>query len=122
MINVDSGADHTKTHVPSFPGDPVTGEPKSIDTGLMFYDIREGTGAQPSGANTRVKVQYTGWLTDGTKFDSSVDKGQPIIWPVGKFIRGWVDGLMTMKVGAKRKLIIPYNLAYGEAGEPPRVS
>jgi len=65
-------------------------------------------------------VHYTGWLTDGTKFDSSVDRGQPFQFSIGQgqVIRGWDEGVMTMKVGGKRKLTIPPNLAYGDAGAP----
>src|SRR5450756_1200920 len=66
-------------------------------------------------------VHYTGWLTDGTKFDSSVDRGQPITFPAGlhRVIPGWDTGFTGMHVGGKRRLFIPYQLAYGEAGKPP---
>jgi FKBP-type peptidyl-prolyl cis-trans isomerase len=93
--------------------------PKTVttDSGLQYEDIVVGTGASPQ-AGQKVKVHYTGWLTDGTKFDSSFDHGGPIDFPigVGGVIKGWDEGLMTMKVGGKRKLIIPPQLGYGARG------
>ena len=87
------------------------------DTGLMYYDIVEGDGASPEDGQT-VVVHYTGWLEDGTQFDSSVERGQPFTFPIatGSVIAGWDEGVATMKIGGKRQLMIPADLAYGEGG------
>jgi len=86
-------------------------------SGLKYIDLTVGTGASPAPGQIAV-VHYTGWLTDGKKFDSSVDRGQPFEFPLGqgRVIRGWDEGVATMKVGGKRKLIIPPDLGYGARG------
>ena len=101
------------------PGDPVTGEAMTSDSGLSWYDLTDGDGVQPAGATSTVEVHYTGWLNDGTKFDSSVDRGQTISFPLNGVIAGWTEGVGSMKVGGKRKLIIPSNLGYGPNGNGP---
>jgi FKBP-type peptidyl-prolyl cis-trans isomerase len=90
-----------------------------IDTasGLGYVEIVEGTGERPR-AGDSVSVHYTGWLKSGEKFDSSHDRGQPLVFPLGKgrVIKGWDEGVSTMRVGGKRKLIIPAHLGYGDRG------
>ena len=84
-------------------------------SGLQYKVIKLGTGPKPTASDV-VKVHYTGTLIDGTKFDSSVDRGQPAQFPVGGVIKGWVEGLQLMPVGSKFMLYIPANLAYGSSG------
>jgi peptidylprolyl isomerase len=86
-------------------------------TGLKYTDVVVGKGASPT-PGKMVKVHYTGTLENGKKFDSSVDRNEPFSFliGVGQVIKGWDEGVMTMKVGGKRKLIIPANLGYGARG------
>jgi FKBP-type peptidyl-prolyl cis-trans isomerase len=87
------------------------------DSGIAYFILKEGDGATPTASDT-VQVHYTGWLLDGTKFDSSVDRGQPATFPLSGVIKGWTEGVGLMKVGSKHKLVIPPDLAYGQAGRP----
>ena len=89
----------------------------TTDSGLQYYDIVEGDGPMPEEGQI-VVVHYTGWLEDGTKFDSSLDRGQPFTFPLGQgsVIAGWDEGVATMKVGGMRQLRIPADLAYGDTG------
>ncbi len=86
-------------------------------SGLKYVELKEGTGATPQPGQT-VEVHYVGTLEDGTKFDSSRDRGQPFSFKigVGQVIKGWDEGLSTMKVGGRRQLIIPPELGYGSRG------
>lgn len=95
----------------------VVGAEITTPSGLKYVDLVVGAGESPK-PGQMVTVHYTGTLENGTKFDSSVDRGQPYIFPigVGKVIKGWDEGVMTMKIGGKRKLIIPPDLGYGARG------
>jgi peptidyl-prolyl cis-trans isomerase A (cyclophilin A) len=100
-------------------GVDVSGGSKSA-SGLWAVDPKVGEGAQPN-PTSKVKVHYTGWLTNGTKFDSSVDRGQPIDFGLNQVIKGWTEGVAGMKVGGKRYLVIPPELGYGDRGSPPAI-
>ncbi len=97
-----------------------TGKPVQTASGLSYIDVMEGTGASPKDGQT-VVVHYTGTLQEnGKKFDSSLDRNEPFKFHIGKkeVIPGWDEGVATMKVGGKRTLIVPANLAYGRNGVP----
>lgn len=97
----------------------VSGDPVKTASGLEYWDIKAGTGAVAQAGQT-VKVHYTGWLTTGKKFDSSVGKAPFEVTPLGNapVIKGWNEGIIGMKVGGKRQLRIPPDLAYGADGYP----
>ena len=91
-IDATSGEIVSKSSVTRFPGDPVSGDWIETASGLKYFDIVEGDGAAPAGPEARVKVHYSGWLVDGTSFDSSVDRGQPITFGLNQVIAGWTEG------------------------------
>ncbi|MCI0514384.1 FKBP-type peptidyl-prolyl cis-trans isomerase [candidate division KSB1 bacterium] len=95
----------------------MTTKPYTTPSGLTIQDLKVGTGAEAQ-ALQQVEVHYTGWLTDGKKFDSSVDRGTPFTFQLGagQVIKGWDEGVAGMKIGGKRRLTIPSQLAYGEMG------
>ncbi len=107
--------------VGQIPGEPISGDVVTTDSGLQYYVLAEGDGAQPQ-AGEQVAVHYTGYLLeDGTKFDSSVDRAQPFefVLGMGQVIQGWDEALALMKVGGKSKLIVPPDLGYGADGRAP---
>jgi peptidylprolyl isomerase len=125
---------HTATATPATNIPKVVGIPKTLYA-LKYIDTKIGTGPLAissvlgtTQANSKIEwytVHYTGWLTDGTKFDASLDHpgGEPITFPAGvrRVILGWDTGFQGMHVGGKRRLFIPYQLAYGETGKPPTI-
>ncbi len=100
----------------------VTGVGVKTDSGLQYWDIRIGNG-DVAKEGSHVRVHYTGWLTTGKKFDSSVDAGKPFDFTIGngEVIKGWEEGVAGMKVGGKRQLRIPPALGYGAEGAPPDI-
>ena len=95
----------------------VEGEPTKTATGLEYWELKAGAG-DTAIKGQQVRVHYTGWLTDGKKFDSSLDRGEPFVFPLGagRVIKGWDEGVAGMKVGGKRQLRIPPELGYGARG------
>jgi FKBP-type peptidyl-prolyl cis-trans isomerase len=98
---------------------PVTGQSNTTPSGLEYLDVVVGTGAVAN-AGQQVSVHYTGWLADGSSFDSSVSRGQPFAFALGRgqVIKGWDEGVSGMRIGGKRRLIIPAALGYGARGAP----
>ena len=115
-----TGAATSAGVVATLPGESV-GQMQQVTTssGLKYTDLKVGDGAVAE-TGMVASVHYTGWLMDGTKFDSSLDRGQPLSFKLGggRVIRGWEEGVKGMRVGGKRKLVIPSDLAYGDAGFP----
>ncbi|MCH8107716.1 MAG: FKBP-type peptidyl-prolyl cis-trans isomerase [Chloroflexi bacterium] len=107
----------TATSAPTTTSSKEAAELTTTPSGLQYRDLVVGTGEDARTGATAV-VHYTGWLEDGTKFDSSVDRGQTFDFVIGQgqVIKGWDEGVATMKVGGKRELIIPPDLAYGDRG------
>jgi len=114
-LSAQTAAQKTDTSAPT----KVTGDGVKTSSGLQYWDITVGTG-DVAKQGSHVKVHYTGWLTNGKKFDSSVDRGQPFEFTIGRgeVIKGWEEGVTGMKVGGKRQLRIPPELGYGREGYP----
>jgi FKBP-type peptidyl-prolyl cis-trans isomerase len=119
---VEEQASSFKTSaLPSAPSPSASSTPAAPGK-LQITDVKVGKGTEAR-AGDHVMVHYTGTLTNGTKFDSSRDRGAPFGFTLGQgeVIKGWDQGVAGMKVGGQRKLVIPYDLAYGEAGQPPTI-
>lgn len=116
VLAVTQTAEATSRPTMAFPGIPT--DVITTTTGLKYKDLVVGTGAEAK-SGSQVTVNYTGWLTDGTKFDSSLDSGKPFNFQLGagNVIKGWDEGVASMKVGGKRILVIPPDLGYGSSGQ-----
>lgn len=112
-----SEADATPAENTAPAGDTIT-----TNSGLQYIILKEGNGSLPKPGRS-VTVNYTGYLLDGTKFDSSIPSGRPFTFRLGtgSVIRGWDEGIALLKTGTKARLILPYHLAYGEEGYPPLI-
>jgi len=126
VVDASSGAVTSTETVARFPGDPLEGaEMRTTDSGLMYYVLKKGDGPKPAGPTATVTVHYTGYFNDGSKFDSSYDRNQPATFPLNRVIAGWTEGVGDMRIGEKRKLIIPSDLGYGDRGRsgiPPKAT
>ena len=100
---------------------PADNDQKTTESGLKYSILKEGRGSEPPKMGDKVKVHYTGWLMDGTEFDSSRKRGKPSEFVLGQVIKGWNEGLKLMTAGARYKFTIPSALAYGEAGKAPAI-
>jgi FKBP-type peptidyl-prolyl cis-trans isomerase FkpA len=121
LATAPASADEKKTVTPSEPEKKSESKMTKTPSGLQYEDTKVGTGASPQKGQTCV-MNYTGWLWEngakGAKFDSSLDRNTPFSFPIGqgRVIKGWDEGVLTMKVGGKRTLLIPPDLGYGSRG------
>lgn len=106
---------------PNAPADVAAppADAETTESGLAYKILTPGTGDETPTTTSMVRVHYTGWTTDGVKFDSSVDRGEPAEFPLDKVIPGWTEGVSLMKVGEKRRLWIPVELAYNNRPDRP---
>jgi len=102
--------------------DKAAAEPGATRTssGLVYRELKTGTGASPTATDT-VKVNYRGTLVDGTEFDSSYKRNEPLQFPLNRVIPCWTEGVQKMKVGGKSRLVCPSSIAYGDQGSPPAI-
>lgn len=107
--------------VPRLPGAAVEGEPVAGPAGVTWYVLQEGQGDPPPTDDSNVRIEYDGWLLDGTRFDSSSDIGRPVTLPLSNFLPGWAAGMRGMRPGERRKLIVPPEGAFGRMGNPPMI-
>ena len=117
LLGSDDDKQDTATNSPTSVADA---DYTTTDSGLQYYDIKPGTGESPT-PGKEVTVHYTGWLTNGKQFDSSVSRNRPFSFAIDKrqVIKGWDEGVLSMKVGGVRQLKMPPELGYGAAGSPP---
>ena len=101
--------------------EPVVGKTYTTASGLQYEVLRAGSGKRPASKFDRVRVHYHGYLPNGTVFDSSVDRGESIVFGLSQVIPGWTEGVQLMREGSKYRFKVPHYLAYGEAGSPPQI-
>ena len=102
------------------PGSVASGDAETTDSGLQITHVERGSGETPKASDT-VQVHYHGTFPDGRVFDSSVDRGRPATFPLGRVIPCWTEGLQKIRVGGKATLVCPPEIAYGARGAPPRI-
>lgn len=117
----DSAASSATSTAATVPANAPSGEIITTPSGLKYQVLKQGTGTVSPKATDTVKVHYHGTLLNGTVFDSSVQRGEPISFPLNRVIAGWTEGVQLMKVGDKFKFEIPANLAYGENSPTPTI-
>ena len=120
-VNASSGEVISNDVQQRFPGEATEAPLQGEAGGLQWIVMKEGTGAAPKGPDSMVRVNYSGYLVDGRMFDSSTKTGKPVEFRLNRVIKGWTQGVQAMKVGEKRKLVIPFAMAYGEQGRPPTI-
>lgn len=121
LVNAIDGSVISDEVSSRFPGEVAEGPLQGEPGGLQWIVLQPGTGESPKGPDSMVKVNYSGYLVDGRLFDSSLKTGKPVEFRLNRVIKGWTQGVQAMKVGEKRKLVIPYAMAYGEQGRPPTI-
>ena len=110
-----------KREVPKLPPLDAKEWKKQDDNGLAVWDVKEGKDGDAAKADSLVTIHYTGWLTNGKVFDSSVERGEPATFPLESLIKGWQLGIPGMKAGGTRRLLIPSEIGYGDRGAPPDI-